>query len=177
MQLKSGPGGRHNNDFEDYRSIKLIPTIQELECKTSAYLPTAKSMEEKKNSMTPQAALLDRQFRLLREDLLLQLKEQLEDMKNPNSRYIQFSDIKIEGFFLPNFAPTYREYPSFVIVSFRLPAWNKLNKMKEWEEREAFWENAKLLRENMMVIFMRNGAPVPVSREFCTLRTWKFPMQ
>ena len=33
------PGGRHDNDFEDFRSVHILPSVGEIECKKDPYLP------------------------------------------------------------------------------------------------------------------------------------------
>lgn len=40
-QPQHGPGGRHDNDFVNYRSVQIVPTIAELRCADPPYLPTA----------------------------------------------------------------------------------------------------------------------------------------
>eukprot|EP00798_Chlamydomonas_sp_ICE-L_P005792 gene5792-6073_t len=62
--LQSGPGGRHDNDQADYRSIKIIPTSEEVLCTRPPYLPSPDDAGEGDLQDSPEAALLDRQFRL-----------------------------------------------------------------------------------------------------------------
>lgn len=33
------PGGRHDNDFEDFRSVDILPSVEEIQCKRDPYLP------------------------------------------------------------------------------------------------------------------------------------------
>lgn len=58
-------GGRHDNDFSNYRSVLIPPTIGELECKERSYLPTISDEGQKDD-----AFYLDRHFRLIREDVI-----------------------------------------------------------------------------------------------------------
>ena len=69
------PGGRHDNDFADFRSVSIIPTIDEFLCPADPYLPKATS-----EPMTA-SKLLDRHFRLLREDILGPAKEEQDDSR------------------------------------------------------------------------------------------------
>lgn len=72
----NGPGGRHDNDFSDFRKIALLPSIDELVSSETPFLRFASEIEEiedKKRFTTH----LDNQFRLLREDMLRDLKEEL----------------------------------------------------------------------------------------------------
>ncbi|KAI7570379.1 P-loop containing nucleoside triphosphate hydrolase protein [Hortaea werneckii] len=74
--IASGPGGRHDNDKVDYRQISLFPTQQELACKEKPYYRRADDLKN-----IPMAsrvhAHLDNQFRLLREDFLAELREEV----------------------------------------------------------------------------------------------------
>ncbi|KAG2492324.1 hypothetical protein HYH03_009275 [Edaphochlamys debaryana] len=78
--LLLGPGGRHDNDHTDYRSIKIVPTSDEALSGRQPYLPRAGGEAGAGAGAAPpdpQAALLDRHFRLLREDFVLPLRQTL----------------------------------------------------------------------------------------------------
>jgi hypothetical protein len=62
-----GPGGRHDNDKEDICDIKIMPTLEEIMCSTREYLPMA-DPDTWNITANGIEGLLDRQFRLLRED-------------------------------------------------------------------------------------------------------------
>ena len=72
-----GPGGRHDNDKADFRLIRTYPTTDEfLSTQTPYYLTSADvlatDMEERPR------VHLDNQFRLLREDMLAELREDIQ---------------------------------------------------------------------------------------------------
>ncbi len=73
----SGPGGRHDNDFVDYREVAIYPTEDELTSKDPPFYSTAHALLQ-----TPVEARvgqhLDNQFRLLREDFLAELREDVD---------------------------------------------------------------------------------------------------
>ena len=72
-----GPGGRHDNDFADYRQIRIYPTTDEFLFKETPYYLRAKEVEETpENERT--MIHLDNQFRLLREDMLGELRTGLQ---------------------------------------------------------------------------------------------------
>jgi hypothetical protein len=76
QRMMRPPGARdHDNDKENFRAISIIPTTSELQCKEGTYLPSADGSEYIENA---EAAALDRQFRLMREDLLGTVKEELQ---------------------------------------------------------------------------------------------------
>lgn len=72
----NGPGGRHDNDFADYRKIAILPSIDELISSDAPYLRFASDIDDVEPSGRL-VAQLDNQFRLLREDMLHDLKEEL----------------------------------------------------------------------------------------------------
>jgi len=71
-----GPGGRHDNDFADFRKIELLPSIDELVSSDPPFLRFASEIEEFEDNERL-TTHLDNQFRLLREDMLRDLKEEL----------------------------------------------------------------------------------------------------
>ncbi|RAH86736.1 hypothetical protein BO86DRAFT_72682 [Aspergillus japonicus CBS 114.51] len=71
------PGGRHDNDFEDFREISILPTPDEI---ASVEIPYYRRMCDVYNVPEAQRAAThyDNQFRLLREDLLAELRNDLQ---------------------------------------------------------------------------------------------------
>ncbi|KND87314.1 NFX1-type zinc finger-containing protein 1 [Tolypocladium ophioglossoides CBS 100239] len=71
-----GPGGRHDNDFTDFRSISIFPTADEI---LSADEPFLQRLDDvfstSRESLA--ATYLEWLFRLLREDMLADLREDL----------------------------------------------------------------------------------------------------
>ncbi|KAL1871647.1 hypothetical protein Daus18300_004647 [Diaporthe australafricana] len=67
------PGGRHDNDFEDFRKIAVYPTTDEFISTERPFYRKAKEVFETDLSERP-AAHLDNIYRLTREDLLGELK-------------------------------------------------------------------------------------------------------
>ncbi|EKG10223.1 CbxX/CfqX [Macrophomina phaseolina MS6] len=77
MPTASGPGGRHDNDFADFREIAIYPTEDELISKEKPFYRRADAIIE----ADPEDRVgihLDNQFRLLREDMLAELREDLK---------------------------------------------------------------------------------------------------
>eukprot|EP00798_Chlamydomonas_sp_ICE-L_P013667 gene13667-19555_t len=71
------PGVRdHDNDSADYRSISILPTPAELNCQELPYLPPVEGSDFITDR---EASMLDRCFRLMREDLLGSLREELAE--------------------------------------------------------------------------------------------------
>ena len=72
-----GPGGRHDNDFVDFRKISILPTTDELESMERAFIQPSSILEEPETASNREAIHLDNQFRLLREDMLYEMREEL----------------------------------------------------------------------------------------------------
>jgi hypothetical protein len=70
---EDGPGGRHDNDFANFRDIKILPTPDEF---ASTYRPFYRRGDAIGSVDLEQRGLLhlDNQFRLLREDLVGELR-------------------------------------------------------------------------------------------------------
>lgn len=64
------PGGRHDNDFADFRQIAILPTADELRAKEAPFLRLASAIDDPETSDQRLGIYLDNQFRLLREDML-----------------------------------------------------------------------------------------------------------
>ncbi|KAI9880244.1 MAG: hypothetical protein M1830_004588 [Pleopsidium flavum] len=70
--LLSADGPRHDNDHENICDIKILPTAGEIRSHRPEYLPTT---DPDKLHLAGVRGLLDRQFRLLREDTVGQLRD------------------------------------------------------------------------------------------------------
>ncbi|KAJ5760746.1 hypothetical protein N7520_007902 [Penicillium odoratum] len=70
--LRESPGGRHGNDHGDICDIAIMPTFEEIASGRSEYLPVNSSAEWHLEGID---GLLDRNFRLLREDTVGQLRD------------------------------------------------------------------------------------------------------
>jgi hypothetical protein len=68
----SHQGPRHNNDFEDIDDIQILPTIGEILGDRAEYLPRS---DPSTWHLEGTAGLLDRQFRLVREDTVGLLRD------------------------------------------------------------------------------------------------------
>ncbi len=161
------PGGRHDNDHVDFRSIGILPTREEFVCDAEPYLPKAADPGD-----LTDARLLDRQFRLLREDMLGHAKEEQGDPRK-EQRDLFFS-ARVSH--IENGAARFgkrdgKEYriagPSdpCICFSFQLPKWHRVHKMKP-KDKEAYWERSRrTLSKDALVCLRRqdqSGAWVPV---------------
>jgi len=88
------PGGRHSNDHADFRRISVLPTTDEVFATTPPFLPRA-SPDEAFLREDTEAQLLDRNFRLLREDFLAPLRESLTPGELTQHYSVQASGIEL----------------------------------------------------------------------------------
>ncbi|KAI6264472.1 hypothetical protein MCOR28_011007 [Pyricularia oryzae] len=80
---ETGPGGRHDNDYSNFRQISIYPTADEfLSAEKPFYRPRsevfADGREEAADYDLLSAVHIDNQFRLLREDMLGELRNDLQ---------------------------------------------------------------------------------------------------
>lgn len=71
------PGGRHDNDFADFRTISILPTPDEIASAEAPFYRKANAIYETEPDNRP-AMHYDNQFRLLREDFLAELRNDLQ---------------------------------------------------------------------------------------------------
>ncbi|RDA90958.1 hypothetical protein CP533_3079 [Ophiocordyceps camponoti-saundersi (nom. inval.)] len=74
--LDDSPGGRHDNDFADFRQIAIYPTLDEIQSKKEPFLQRLKDVFDGPRESRARDHR-DWLFRLLREDMLAELKEDL----------------------------------------------------------------------------------------------------
>ncbi|EEB98401.1 hypothetical protein MPER_02094, partial [Moniliophthora perniciosa FA553] len=70
-------GGRHDNDFADFRQISILPTEAEIRCDKRPFLRMKACLDDPDTESNRLAIYLDNEFRLLREELLYEMKEEL----------------------------------------------------------------------------------------------------
>ena len=98
--MENGPGGRHDNDFDHIQSIWILPTADELYSK-DAYLPRASDVEDIPMERNTLQVQLDRQFRLLREDMIHDLREEISNIekedKNRKRKKLRVTSLSLAG--------------------------------------------------------------------------------
>ncbi|KAM0516959.1 hypothetical protein ACHAPE_005071 [Trichoderma viride] len=77
IRLDYSPGGRHDNDFADFRQISIFPTADEVSSKEDPFLQRLDDVFEVSRD-TRALNHLGWLFRLLREDMIADLKEDLQ---------------------------------------------------------------------------------------------------
>ena len=76
---QDAPGGRHSNDQSDFRDILILPTADELAFTSErTFLRPSHCLEDPSTEPNRVSIHLDNQFRLLREDMLYEMREELQ---------------------------------------------------------------------------------------------------
>ncbi|EPQ56100.1 P-loop containing nucleoside triphosphate hydrolase protein [Gloeophyllum trabeum ATCC 11539] len=100
--LEGGPGGRHDNDFHDFHDIAILPTADELASSKEPFLRSCDALDDPETADNRVAIHLDNQFRLLREDLLHELREELQvalGSKKGSHRGLVLNDVALVGLY------------------------------------------------------------------------------
>ena len=74
----SGPGGRHDNDLANFRDISILPTADEILSTQPPFIRPASLLDDPEASGTRVADYLDNTFRMLREDMIYDMREELQ---------------------------------------------------------------------------------------------------
>ena len=77
-ELLNGPGGCHDNDHVDLRQISILPTPDELESISEACLPPNRWLDDPGTENNRLAMHLDNQSRLVREDMVGKIREEMQ---------------------------------------------------------------------------------------------------
>ncbi|MCJ1286467.1 hypothetical protein MMC26_005812 [Xylographa opegraphella] len=189
-------GPRHDNDHANIFDIKILPTTEEIQSPRLEYLP---SSDPTKHHLPGLAGLLDRQFRLLREDTVGQFRDVVQmECKRLNKPLNTQPPSKrqnngVRNIIYHNVALLRLEFDRKkglqVVAEFDQPA--ALAK-KGAKEREEWWKNTKQLQIDAFVclvsstgraIFFSICDPTPTpppkrkngeeEQELQSARTWK----
>ncbi|TGO06847.1 hypothetical protein BTUL_0451g00010 [Botrytis tulipae] len=160
----SNQGARHDNDHASIGDIQILPTAQEIASARQEYLPLTGSTQ---NHLSGLAGLLDKQFRLLREDTVGQLRDAVREeatrLEHPNGKVskthqgqqgvrkiiyhnARFSRMSVD-----------RRKGLQVVAEFDQPS--QLNG-KSIKQREEWWKGSKLLQVDSLVCFLSSDGKI-----------------
>ncbi|KAK4163750.1 putative AAA family ATPase [Cladorrhinum sp. PSN259] len=134
----AGPGGRHDNDFADFREISIYPTTDEFLSAQQPFYRTA--VEVRETELEKRAGVhLDNQFRLLREDMLAELREDLQvamGRKKGNRRSMILSNLVLSGIETSDTMPGPRERVRYKPCTLLVRCFDSCLKFLEKMEKE-----------------------------------------
>ncbi|KAF9264160.1 P-loop containing nucleoside triphosphate hydrolase protein [Marasmius fiardii PR-910] len=94
-------GGRHDNDFADFRKIEILPTAAEIRSTERPFLLTKSCLDDPEIEEEKRLGVyLANEFRLLREDMLYEMKEELSiasGAKKGKRRSLIIDDLRFHG--------------------------------------------------------------------------------
>ncbi|KAL3477564.1 hypothetical protein BJX99DRAFT_257376 [Aspergillus californicus] len=159
---KDPPGGRHDNDHADICKIQIMPTFQEILCSRSEYLPVKDPRQWHVGGLT---GLLDRNFRLLREDTVGQLRDvihaelqPLKETRRSQTRTHVYRQVVLQG------VDFHRLAGLQFLIRFTQPA--NIRGMTK-KKRQEWWELSKRLQPSALVCLIDpRGFAI-----FCTVTT------
>ena len=147
--LSNGPGGRHDNDFVEIQKIEILPTCDELAAK-DPYLPRAHEVNERASFPNGLAIHLDSQFRLLREDMLRDLREEVQIALNV--RKGRRKGLSVEGLTMVGVQSDKRNPWSLQMRCIQDLA--QMTHKKEQDRRKFLRDNSKFLRHESVICIM-----------------------
>lgn len=157
------PGGRHNNYSKDICAIQIMPTFEEIRSSRTEYLPVKDRREWHIGGIT---GLLDRNFRLLREDTIGQLRDTIHAMLKPSKmkRMQQGNQLRTHAHRNARVIDLHFDRLAGLqfVVQFPQPADVKKANTKK---REEWWERSKRLQPGALVCLAYPGQDVV----FCTI--------
>lgn len=162
-----GPGGRHDNDKPNFREIAIIPTADEITSKQAPFMRKSVEIENSDAVETRVADYLDNHFRLLREDMIYEIREELQkilDNKRKSQRVSPIDGLRLASVHYTIDQPAQQkwktgrwsvllrrasEFPHFVRLS--------NSKRKDWlRDNRRFLKHRSLaciLREKVIIAF------------------------
>ncbi|EXJ74305.1 uncharacterized protein A1O5_02601 [Cladophialophora psammophila CBS 110553] len=159
----SNDGPRHDNDYVNAYDIQIMPTFEEINSTRPEYLP---SMSQQDWHLPGVSGLLDRHFRLLREDTVGQLRDAVKQEMQASHNLA--SGGKCQG-------PRKLTYENARVVKLDFSKWQGLLitigfdqpthlKHRSAKQRKEWWEFQKRLRVGSLLCFLSNGALI-----FCSV--------
>ncbi|KAF5345199.1 hypothetical protein D9758_009720 [Tetrapyrgos nigripes] len=153
------PGGQHDNDFADFRQIAILPTANELASTHPPFLRPSSALNNPSTEQNREALYLDNQFRLMREDMIHEMHEELQivlgKQKGRKHRNLVIEGVKLVGVDLGEQS----KRKTWGMVFQCAEDFPQL-KGKTDEQRKKYWrdkESAKILKNGSLTCLMVDG--------------------
>ncbi|KAL4882526.1 hypothetical protein BJY04DRAFT_217020, partial [Aspergillus karnatakaensis] len=144
------PGGRHDNDHTDFCMVKIMPTLDEIVSPQAEYLP---ERDPRCWHVRGLEGLLDRNFRLLREDSVGVLRDSIyqliKDSQAANSQPAK-SGPRTNLYRGVKSIRSYLHWNDGFLFQLEFPQPRYLHRMKPLE-RKAWWSQSKRLQTGALV--------------------------
>ncbi|EAW11252.1 putative NF-X1 finger and helicase domain protein [Aspergillus clavatus NRRL 1] len=159
------PGGRHDNDHVDVGKIAIMPTLAEIQSARTEYLPVNDPAQWHVGGLE---GLLDRNFRLVREDTIGQLRDAIhQELRGPQRSGRRQSQMRTHVY--PHARMEEVCFDKFAGLQFRV-AVPQLPQVREMnaKDRENWWSLSKRLQSGALVCLTMHGH-VRQTILFCTV--------
>jgi hypothetical protein len=152
------PGGRHDNDHADHREISIMPTADELLSKDRPFFRTAAFIDDPEIVSSRRGIHLDNQFRLLREDMLGEIRDELKILTG--TKVGRHKGIIVDGLSLAGveMGTDRKRLPWGVVLKCNeeLP---HLKKIKPDKRKDFLKDNRHILRQGNMACLLIDDEP------------------
>ncbi|GFF38911.1 NFX1-type zinc finger-containing protein 1 [Aspergillus udagawae] len=148
------PGGRHDNDHTDIVKIAIMPTLDEIQSSRIEYLPVNDPSQWHVGGLD---GLLDRNFRLLREDTIGQLRDAIhQELKGSKGSGGRTSQVRTHIYPHAKIGQIY--FDKFLGFQFKVqfPQPPRVSEMSA-KDRENWWQLSKRLQSGALVCLIMNG--------------------
>ncbi|KAK4983644.1 hypothetical protein LTR50_007101 [Elasticomyces elasticus] len=152
------PGGRHDNDNADHREISIMPTADELLSKDRPFYRTAQYIDDPKIVSSRYGMHLDNQFRLLREDMLGEIRDELKILTGTKAGH--HKGIIVDGLSLAGVKMgTDRKWLPWGVVLECKEELPYLKKIQPHKRKSFLEDNRHILRQGNMACLLVDGEP------------------
>ncbi|KAI9668499.1 MAG: hypothetical protein M1829_005377 [Trizodia sp. TS-e1964] len=151
------PGGRHDNDHADHKKINIMPTADELLSKDRPYLRTAEYLDNPDESSSSRH--IDNLFRLLREDMLDGIREEVEILTGSKKGYhkgLGLDNLSLDGV---EMGTTAKRLPWGVVLKCE-EEFPLLKSIKPGKRKDFLNNNRQILRHGNMACLLIDNEPV-----------------
>ncbi|KFZ16933.1 hypothetical protein V502_04820, partial [Pseudogymnoascus sp. VKM F-4520 (FW-2644)] len=154
------PGGRHDNDHADYRNISIMPTADELLSRERPFIRTADFIDDPSVAPSLKALHVDNQFRLLREDMLGEIRKEIQiltGVKTGRHKGIIVQDLHLVGVDIETDRRGRRPWGVVLQSKHELP---QLKRIKPSKRKAYLMDNKQILRHGNMACLLVDNEPV-----------------
>lgn len=154
---EDGPGGRHDNDFADYREVKILPTPDEFSSTERPFYRRADVIESVELGQRGMVHI-DNQFRLLREDLLGELRNdyQIAIGAKRGRRRTVLNGLKFVGLYC-GLERSRRPCSVQLLCTNDIPQWKNVDAK---QRKKYLTENRSFLKHQSLGCLVSNGGIV-----------------
>lgn len=155
------PGGRHDNDHADHRNISIMPTADELLSRERPFIRTADFIDDPEMAPALRALHVDNQFRLLREDMLGEIREEIQILTGlkPGRRHkgVTVDGLRLAGVDMGTDRKDRRPWGIVLQSSSELP---QLRNIEPLKRKSYLINNKHILRHGNMACLLVDNEPV-----------------